>query len=314
MELSVWGKHWGLPSIDTDCLITLAYCQFSDIPSLTVHDISSKWTSSIHCFPVLTQKNTIVKGSDRIIEFLKDQKYDCDSHLKTTNQSDCLAYTSLINKKLMPAVEHLFWTHTQNYLDITRPSWGSKLPFPLSLILPISERNRIQHRHENDCSLKNLTEAARNLQIINNAKECLNILSSKLGDKSYIFGEKPSSLDALIFGLLAPMNFIGALPTNSLLVHLRCCTNLTRFCQRVIDNYFPESRDELMRIKNEESEKMKEKMKETIELGEFPHKRKQLLIASIVVIGSMLIYAIAMGIIHVEVVHDENRIPIEATD
>ena len=37
------------------------------------------------------------------------------------------------------------------------------------------------------------------------AEECLSVLARRLGDEPYFFGKSPSSLDALMYGYLAPL-------------------------------------------------------------------------------------------------------------
>lgn len=51
------------------------------------------------------------------------------------------------------------------------------------------------------------------------------MLSAKLGDNKYMCGNKPSSLDALVFGFLAPLLRLP-FPNDRLQIHLSACPNL----------------------------------------------------------------------------------------
>lgn len=74
------------------------------------------------------------------------------------------------------------------------------------------------------------------IDIIRTAKKTITQLSKKLGDKKYFFGDKPSSLDALIFGYLAPLIKLP-LPSDTLQCHLQACSNLVRFVESILSIY-----------------------------------------------------------------------------
>jgi metaxin len=47
-----------------------------------------------------------------------------------------LAYIVLLEENLLPVVLHTFWVEGGNYFTGTKPWLASRIPFPLSLILP----------------------------------------------------------------------------------------------------------------------------------------------------------------------------------
>nr|KAF6441565.1 metaxin 3 [Rousettus aegyptiacus] len=74
-------------------------------------------------------------------------------------------------------------------------------------------------------------------QIYRDAKECLNLLSNRLGTSQFFFGDTPSTLDAYVFGFLAPLYKVR-FPKVQLQEHLKQLFNLCRFCDDILNSYF----------------------------------------------------------------------------
>ena len=72
--------------------------------------------------------------------------------------------------------------------------------------------------NENDPSVVSMIETA----VYKNAQECLNMMSERLGDQPYLFGKAPSSVDALLYGYLAPL-LKAPFPNPKLKNHLQAC-------------------------------------------------------------------------------------------
>ncbi|XP_010602456.1 metaxin-3 isoform X2 [Fukomys damarensis] len=73
--------------------------------------------------------------------------------------------------------------------------------------------------------------------IYRDAKECLNLLSNRLGTSQFFFGDTPSTLDAYVFGFLAPLYKVR-FPKVQLQEHLKQLSNLCRFCDDILNSYF----------------------------------------------------------------------------
>ncbi|CDQ67692.1 unnamed protein product [Oncorhynchus mykiss] len=106
LELYCWKGDWGLPSVDTDCLTVLAYAKFAGAP-LKVHKITNPWRSPTGTLPALktTEESTrsLSKPSNIIIH-LRKQKYNADYDLSAKEGADTLAFVSLLEEKLLPAL------------------------------------------------------------------------------------------------------------------------------------------------------------------------------------------------------------------
>lgn len=122
----------------------------------------------------------------------------------------------------------------------------------------------------------------------------MNLLATRLGQSDFFFGSRPTYLDALVYGYLAPL-LKAPLPNPALQNHLKGCPNLVRFVSRISTKFFESEYRTYERIKAAENEKKMKEDKDT----EFPNKRRNQFLAGVVAFVAMSGYAISHGIIKV---------------
>lgn len=240
MELRCWGGGWGLPSVHTESLIVLAYSKFSGA-QVTVSPIDWTWKTLTASVPELICGESSVTDPTQILNFLRKQRFNADYELTARQGADTLAYIALLEEKLRPALLHTFWVDAENYANVTRPWFASHSPFPLNFVVPICQANMALSRillTKGEYPLNKINEIEAKLY--SDAKECLNLLSYRLGTTNYFFGTSPTSLDAFVFGFLAPLYKAG-LPSSPLQTHLSQLQNLTQFCENILSVYFSSS-------------------------------------------------------------------------
>ncbi|XP_056300029.1 metaxin-1a [Pseudoliparis swirei] len=294
-ELFCWEGDWGLPSVSTDCLVILAYAQFAGAP-LKLRKMSNPWRSPSGLLPTLrtNQKENLTRPSDIITHFRK-QKYNADVDLSAKEAADSLAFVSLLEEKLKPALIYTFWVEPKNYVEVTRRWHAAHMPFPLNFFLPGQmQRGRLETLRllRGDEGLEAGEELEK--ELYREATECLNLLSQRLGSHKFFFGDSPSSLDAFVFGHLAPV--LGAkLPNGKLQQHLRTLENLSSFCSNVLLLYFP--RD------GPEGGGPKTSSPAAPEGGDFdhvPNKRRKQVLSALAALGAMLSYALLTGMVSIQ--------------
>ncbi|KAJ8405618.1 hypothetical protein AAFF_G00315980 [Aldrovandia affinis] len=237
MELSCWAGDWGLPSVHTDSLIVLAYAKFSGA-KLTIEPVDWTWKTLTGTVPALHCEGTTVTEPVQILNFLRKQRYNADYELSAKQGADTMAYIALLEEKLQPALLHTFWVDTENYANLTRPWFASHSPFPLNFFLPSRLASMALSRillTKGESPLHSIMEVEA--KIYSEAKECLNLLSHRLGSSQYFFGNTPASLDAFAFGYIAPL-LKASLPSCQLQQHLKQLSNLCQFCDAILKNYF----------------------------------------------------------------------------
>ncbi|XP_056449201.1 metaxin-1a [Gadus chalcogrammus] len=295
-ELFCWEGDWGLPSVDPDCLVLLAYAKFAGAP-LKVQKISNPWRSPSGSLPALrTNKGEVLSRTSDIIIHLRKQKYNADYDLSAREGADTLAFSSLLEERLLPALIHTFWMDSKNYVELTRRWYAEHLPFPLSLVVP----GRMQAAQQARLRLGRSDEALDGgeeleKELYHDAAECMNLLSQRLGTSKFFFGDSPSSLDAVVFGHLAPL-LKAKLPNAKLQQQLKSLDNLTLFCSNILLLYFP----------GDGRENAGRKASSPAEGGDFdhvPNKRRKQILSALTAVGAMLAYALFTGILSVRHVH-----------
>ncbi|NXW94571.1 MTX3 protein, partial [Alopecoenas beccarii] len=188
--------------------------------------------------PVLISEDIVISQPAKILNFLRKQKYNADYELSAKRGADTLAYIALLKEKLLPALLHTFWVEAENYSSVTKPWFASRIAFPLSLYLPGKMSREALNRillTRGGPPLYSLAEVEA--QIYRDAKECLNLLSKRLGTSQFFFGDTPTTLDAFVFGFLAPIYKV-CFPRVQLQEHLKQLPNLCRFCDDILACYF----------------------------------------------------------------------------
>ncbi|KAI1901436.1 hypothetical protein AGOR_G00034420 [Albula goreensis] len=301
LELYCWKGDWGLPSIDTDSLTVLAYAKFAGAP-LKVHKIANPWRSPTGSLPALkTREEGSLSQPSKIIIHLRKQKYNADYDLSAKEGADTLAFISLLEEKLLPALIYTFWLDSKNYVDVTRRWYAENIPFPLNFFLP----NRMHSQQldrlrlvRGDAGLEASDEVEK--ELYRDALECLSLLSQRLGPHKFFFGDSPSSLDAYVFGYLAPLVKVK-LPNGKLQQHLTSLDNLRLFCTNILTLYFPA----------EGREAPSRKMSCQPEGSDFdnePNKRRNQVLSVLVALGAMLGYAILTGIVSIQRVQTQEAL------
>ncbi|KAK6013167.1 Metaxin-1-like family protein [Ostertagia ostertagi] len=196
-------------------------------------------------YPILYDKTNQVKMTtdfDKFVDMLRKsgQEVVIDAELTPSERSQIDAFNCFLQEYINPAVMHTFWGDDLNYNTVTHYWFSSRLSFPYNLYYLEKRRKRIQRL----LSEKSVSS------IMKDGLQALNLLSSKLGDNKFFCGNKPSSLDALVFGYLAPLLRLP-LPNDRLQLHLRACPNLVRFVEQVASIYLPPSEEQLRLQKGE---------------------------------------------------------------
>ena len=96
--------------------------------------------------------------------------------------------------------------------------------------------------------------------VFKDAEECLNLISERLGSGPYLFGQAPSSADALLYGYLAPL-FKAPFPNPTLQNNVKAHENLSKFVSKITLAYFAKvltSYQKEEQIKTEQKSDIKE--------------------------------------------------------
>ncbi|XP_029789319.1 metaxin-1, partial [Suricata suricatta] len=291
MELFCWSGGWGLPSVDLDSLAVLTYARFTGAP-LKVHKTGNPWRSPSGTLPALrTSDGEVISVPHKILTHLRKEKYNADYDLSARQGADTLAFMSLLEEKLLPVLIHTFWVDTKNYVEVTRKWYAEAMPFPLNFFLPGRMQRQFMERLQLLCGERRPEdEDELEKELYQEARECLTLLSQRLGSQKFFFGDAPASLDAFMFGYLALL-LQARLPSGKLQAHLRGLHNLCAYCAHILSLYFPWDGAEVP---------LPRQTPAGPEAEEEPHRRRDQVLSVLAALAAMAGYALLSGIVSLQ--------------
>eukprot|EP00039_Didymoeca_costata_P030039 m.27655 g.27655 ORF g.27655 m.27655 type:complete len:294 (+) comp7916_c0_seq3:70-951(+) len=255
LRLLTWGPDWGVASVEPKCLSVLAYLRFAKITSVTVETTKELYSTALYHQRGLLPPLVFTKNEDgeeneencistvpQIIARLRGVA-NIDSNLSTKDCADAVAIETMLTSMLYPAIQHFLWLDPKNYQDVTRPSYATSLPFPLAaFILPTMVSKARAVTHSND-----------ELEIKQKASQCLETLADLLGSSKYFYGNRPSSIDAIVFGYIGII-LRSSLPHAALRLEVNTHPKLVEWFENLEKEYFRDVlRDYNEKIKNSKS-------------------------------------------------------------
>ncbi|KAG8431475.1 hypothetical protein GDO86_018595, partial [Hymenochirus boettgeri] len=234
----------------------------------------------------------VIFQPSKIITHLRKQKYNADYDCQAKQESRHVAFISLLEEKLLPALIHTFWVDAKNYVEHTR-SGSRDHPLPTNFFIP----NQMHKKKLESLQLIQGGAGGRTMtrwkKLYTESHECLSLLSQRLGKQKFFFGDSPASIDAYIFSYLAPILNVK-LPSNKLQQHLKTLPNLCQFCTSIFSIYFAWDGDGVPRVTP------KSPTAETPDSEEDPHKRRNQILSVLVGLLAMVGYAVLSGIVSIQ--------------
>ena len=123
--------------------------------------------------------------------------------------------------------------HSQVTLEeVTQPRHGSVHPWPLSLVLNWQKRSAVTKR------LGALGWTSKSMDdVYSEIENCCRALSERLESSPYFFGNRPTELDALVFGHIFSL-LTTPLPDNKAKNIVQNFGNLVKLCENIERDYF----------------------------------------------------------------------------
>ncbi|KAJ3382484.1 metaxin 1 [Lobulomyces angularis] len=235
LELFVWGKGYNNESFDPFCLSVITYLTFLNVP-FVLNNENNPQLSPTGTFPFLRDGSTIICGTLNIFNYLKKKGHDLDHHLSSKQAAESLAYSTLIEENLHLALLYNWFLETDNYLKNTRPWFSRNYPFVLRYQMP----SRLQKNATVRLSGMRFVDVSgkKTPEVYVEAKNIYENFTKKLGNNEYIFGSKPSSLDAILYSHLAIHSYPSlATPTLFSILTFNF-PNLINYVEKIKTIYF----------------------------------------------------------------------------
>ena len=249
-----WPSAWGLPSLSPECVAVEAYLRLAGL-RFACEDCKTPYASPSGQLPALDQCADIV-GEDagakdaaardhtgalaarRIADHLAKKVANLDAHLSSaTDRAHLAAYLALVESKLATATAHYTWIDRDRFTAHTREAYGAAFPAPLSYIIPWLWRRRAAKRLGAPLGGE-VSDAAVRAGAAD-AYAALSVFLRDRGGDQFMFGKKPTSLDAVAF---AHLSFHALAPVgDALRDELKKHPNLINYVERVRRVTFPDA-------------------------------------------------------------------------
>lgn len=237
LELHVYPPAFSLPSIDAHCVATIAYFSAA-LPESEYRLIADTPNNNpTGELPALRNGSIWIAGFANIVDYIRklNREWDLDARaeLEDSDRADLIAYTALITSRGQDLLDLSLYLSSVNYSAITRKTFSTFLPFPLSWVLPHnlragakartahlglssldidSEEQLEEDKNPVPESLRTKTgpssilsspENAAQIRLHGLARAFLAPLQELRGQDRFFIGDRPTTLDCLAMGYLS---------------------------------------------------------------------------------------------------------------
>ena len=180
--------------------------------------------------PYIIDGDTVMGDSALIIDYLKEKHGDpLDGALTPEQKAQMLAWRSLFEDSLMFPILHARWIDPVGWEKMK--TLFDRMPLPLRLTIPGIVRNGVRKQLYSQGMGRHTQE-----EIYGFGVQYLEAIEIQLGDKTFVLGDTPTSLDATAYGFLA--NLVDTDFDNPL--NRKACgtPSFVAYCARIKQGYF----------------------------------------------------------------------------
>ncbi|XP_012274133.1 metaxin-2 isoform X2 [Orussus abietinus] len=180
---------------NANCLAVQAYLKMCGLEFQIEPRHNAEFMSPSGRVPFIQCGAFLVSGFDNIVNFISSKGAGLSDRLSMGEKADMRAFLCLINV-LVNAEQYICWVDETTLNSVTLPRHGSVYPWPLNHLMNWKKRVQVIKK------LKALGYHDWTVEaILNDVKACCSALSERLNNSHYFF-EKPTELDALVYGHL----------------------------------------------------------------------------------------------------------------
>lgn len=214
------------------CLAVQAFLKMLGLKYTIDFRKNAEYMSPSNRVPFIRVGHFLVAELDPIVKFTQNKGWSLSGELEEAARSDMRAYMSLVTTVLGNAENYITWCDPSTYREVTKLRHGAVAPWPLNLYLTYKKKLTVQHR------LKALHWLEKSLdQVYKDVDQCCQSLSERLEKNNFFFKDKPTELDALVFGHIYAV-LTTPLPNNRFASTIREYPNLVDHCTRIEQAYF----------------------------------------------------------------------------
>jgi len=198
IKLFSFGENLGVADISPFVLKIDAYMRMAGIDFESSPDFNNLMKAPKGKLPYIDDEGVIVSDSFFIIRHLK-KKYgvSLDKHLTDEQKAISKLIIKSLDENFYWCLIYSRWINNDTWPTIRSTLFGD-MPFPLKYVVPSVARKGVK-----SAFIKRGMGKHSDSEILEIAEDTLQNLSVMLSDKTYFFGDSPSTLDAATYAFLA---------------------------------------------------------------------------------------------------------------
>jgi glutathione S-transferase len=197
ITLFQWPSKTKLPNSGMFCLKLESYLRLQKIPYKAESTIKIE-KSPKKTMPYIERNGKLMADSQLIIEMLeREPSLPMDSHLTPVQKSQSTAYRLMLENQLVYIVMYYRWIAETGWHTWSRQLFDGAPGF-IRVLIGGSMRKDIRKLIHGVGVSRHSEE-----EILNMAKNTLSACSVLIGEKKYAFGDKVSTLDTMVFSVVA---------------------------------------------------------------------------------------------------------------
>ncbi|TAD79780.1 MAG: glutathione S-transferase family protein [Oscillatoriales cyanobacterium] len=230
--------RWGLASVSPACMELETWLRIAQLPYKTQQATVETFAQAPYGkIPFIDYQGQRWGDTGLIIEMLRDREgIDLDAGLSPIERAISLAFKRLVKEHLYwggIAIRYLTEENWQQYQDLVVGLLPAHTPSEEATVFANAFRQTIRSQMVQQ-GLGRLTDEARYQMV----SADLQALSDFLGDKPFLMGDRPTTLDATVYGHVG--NFIQPPYQHPIVTFARQQTNLCAHYERMTRRFFSE--------------------------------------------------------------------------
>ncbi|NIA02592.1 MAG: glutathione S-transferase family protein [Planctomycetia bacterium] len=198
IKLYSFGRNSGVADASPFVLKVDAYMRMAGIQFENIAGLENLRKAPKGKLPFIDDNGKIIADSQVIIDHFKQiPEQDLDKDLTDEQRATAYLVTKSLDENLYFVLLYFRWYVDANWIK-TKQAFFSDMPVPLKYFVPGLIRKQVIKALKGQGVSRHTNEEIQ--QIL---RSSLQSLSDLLGSRDYFFGDKPSSLDATAFAILA---------------------------------------------------------------------------------------------------------------
>ncbi len=231
IKLHQFAPAFGLPNASPFCMKLETWLRMAGLP-FELDNRGDVFKAPMGKLPyIVDDDGTVVADSTFVIDHLtRRHVVTLDAHLGPLERALATAFQRLIEEDLYWAVLHTRWIEDAGW-RLTREAFFGAMPAPLRWFVPALARRGLRAELRGHGMGRHAVDQIH-------AIGCRDVtaLADFLGDKPFMLGDRPSTLDACAHAFLA--NILWPPVDSPIQRHARARPNLEAYCQRMKARYF----------------------------------------------------------------------------